>query len=58
VVSSAAVRHAHAAGAALWAWTVDHPLELARVNAAGVDAVITNDPGIFESGNRMATLSA
>jgi glycerophosphoryl diester phosphodiesterase len=58
VVSSAAVKRAHAAGAALWAWTVDHPLELARVNDAGVDAVITNDPGIFEPRNPVATLSA
>jgi len=56
VVSSSAVRQAHAAGAALWAWTVDHPGELARVTAAGVDAVITNDPGIFEPRKSLATL--
>ena len=48
VVSRAAVERAHAAGAAVWAWTVDHPAELARLEAAGVDAVITNDPRIFE----------
>ena len=47
VVSRAAVERAHAAGAAVWAWTVDDPLELARLDAAGVDAVITNDPRIF-----------
>jgi glycerophosphoryl diester phosphodiesterase len=31
------------------AWTVDRPEELARVEAAGVDAVVTNDPTIFAS---------
>lgn len=49
VVSRAAVERAHAAGAAVWAWTVDDPVELARLDAAGVDAVITNDPRIFET---------
>jgi glycerophosphoryl diester phosphodiesterase len=44
VVSQAAVSRAHARGAAVWAWTVDDPVEAARVLAAGVDAVITNDP--------------
>jgi len=47
VVSAPAVERAHLAGVAVWAWTVDHPAELARLEAAGVDAVITNDPGIF-----------
>jgi glycerophosphoryl diester phosphodiesterase len=49
VVSAAAVARAHAAGAAVWAWTVDDPVELARLEAAGVDAVITNDPGLFSA---------
>jgi glycerophosphoryl diester phosphodiesterase len=31
------------------AWTVDDSDELARVDAAGVDAVVTNDPRIFTS---------
>jgi len=53
VVSPAAVERAHAAGAAVWAWTVDDPDELARVVAAGADAVITNDPSILP-----ATLTA
>jgi glycerophosphoryl diester phosphodiesterase len=44
VVSPAAVARAHARDAAVWAWTVDDPAEAARVLAAGVDAVITNDP--------------
>jgi glycerophosphoryl diester phosphodiesterase len=47
VVSPAAVERAHDAGVAVWAWTVDDPAELARVEGAGVDAVITNDPGLF-----------
>ena len=54
VVSPAAVARAHAAGAAVWAWTVDDPAELARLEAAGVDAVITNDPSIFSG---VATLA-
>jgi len=49
LVSSAAVRRAHARGAAVVAWTVDDPRDLARVDTAGVDAVVTNDPGIFRS---------
>ena len=44
VVSAAAVERAHARGAAVWAWTVDDAAEADRVLAAGVDAVITNDP--------------
>ena len=47
VVSPAAVARAHAAGVAVWAWTVDDVDELARLEAAGVDAVISNDPRIF-----------
>ena len=53
VVSAASVERAHSVGAAVWAWTVDDPAELTRLDAAGVDAVITNDPGLFEA---MATL--
>jgi glycerophosphoryl diester phosphodiesterase len=49
VVSQAAVERAHARGAAVFAWTVDDEALLARVVAAGVDGVITNDPRIFAS---------
>jgi glycerophosphoryl diester phosphodiesterase len=49
VVGPALVRRAHAAGAAVVAWTVDDPADLARVDAAGVDAVVSNDPSIFLS---------
>lgn len=49
LVSAAAVRQAHARGAAVVAWTVDEPADLARVEAEGVDAVVTNNPSRFVS---------
>jgi glycerophosphoryl diester phosphodiesterase len=49
LVGKAAVRRAHDRGAAVVAWTVDDPDDLSRVEAAGVDAVVTNDPRIFVS---------
>jgi glycerophosphoryl diester phosphodiesterase len=49
LVSAAAVRRAHARGAPVLAWTVDSREDLARVDEAGVDAVVTNDPSIFLS---------
>jgi glycerophosphoryl diester phosphodiesterase len=55
VVSPAAVRRAHEAGAAVWAWTVDDREALARLESAGVDAVISNDPRVFQT---PATLDA
>lgn len=55
VVSRATVEAAHRRGAAVWAWTVDRPEDLARMTAAGVDAVITNDPAIFSA---LATLES
>jgi glycerophosphoryl diester phosphodiesterase len=48
-VSPTTVRRAHARGAAVVTWTVDDPAELMRVEHAGVDAVVTNDPRIFVS---------
>jgi glycerophosphoryl diester phosphodiesterase len=50
VISRAAVARAHARDAAVLAWTVDREPELARVLAAGVDGVITNDPRILPRG--------
>jgi glycerophosphoryl diester phosphodiesterase len=47
VVSRASVARAHAFGAAVLTWTVDHPPTLERVLAAGVDGVITNDPRLI-----------
>lgn len=49
VVGEAVVRRAHARGVAVIAWTVDDPRDLARVDQAGVDAVVSNDPRIFVS---------
>ena len=49
VVSRAAVNRAHKRGAAVWAWTVDEAAEVERLEAAGVDAVITNDPRVFSA---------
>jgi glycerophosphoryl diester phosphodiesterase len=49
LVTDASVRAAHAAGAAVVTWTVDDPSVLRRVDRAGVDAVVTNDPRIFLS---------
>ena len=49
VVTAAGVQRAHRAGVAVWAWTVDDPAEVARLDAAGADAVISNDPRIFRS---------
>jgi glycerophosphoryl diester phosphodiesterase len=50
VVSKASVERAHELGVAVWAWTVDDAGELARLDAAGVDAVISNDPRLFAQG--------
>jgi len=48
VVSASAVARAQSHGAAVFAWTVDDEPLLERMIAAGVDAVITNDPRIFD----------
>jgi glycerophosphoryl diester phosphodiesterase len=47
LVTRRAVAAAHARGLPVLAWTVDDERDLARVVAAGVDGVITNDPRIF-----------
>jgi glycerophosphoryl diester phosphodiesterase len=49
VVTPATVRAAHDRGVPVVAWTVDDVAELDRVDGAGVDAVVTNDPRIFVS---------
>ena len=49
IVTRASVRAAHARGAAVVTWTVDDAAELARVDDAGVDAIVTNDPRLFPS---------
>jgi len=57
LITSGCVRAAHARGAAVVTWTVDDPERLARVERAGVDAVVTNDPRIFLAGT-VSTLPA
>jgi glycerophosphoryl diester phosphodiesterase len=47
VVSRRAVERCHDRGAAVLAWTVDSPRTVQRLVAAGVDAIITNDPRIL-----------
>jgi len=47
LVTPAAVERAHSVGVPVLAWTVDDPAEAERVTVAGVDGVITNDPGIL-----------
>lgn len=41
---AAAVGAAHDAGCALWVYTVNHPQDLARLAAIGVDAVFSDSP--------------
>jgi glycerophosphoryl diester phosphodiesterase len=37
----------HGAGGEVYVWTVDDPARIARLEAMGVDGVITNDPRLF-----------
>jgi len=47
VISEPVVARCHALGAPVLAWTVDDPDVLSRLESAGVDGVVTNDPRIF-----------
>ena len=47
LVTRPVVQRAHRLGVPVVAWTVKRRDELARVEAAGVDAVVLNDPGMF-----------
>jgi glycerophosphoryl diester phosphodiesterase len=47
LVTAALVRSVHEAGAELYVWTVDDGAQIARLEALGVDGVITNDPRLF-----------
>jgi glycerophosphoryl diester phosphodiesterase len=49
LVSARVVRLAHGQGLPVVAWTVDDPKALRRIDAAGVDAVVVNSPGLFLS---------
>jgi glycerophosphoryl diester phosphodiesterase len=47
LVTPALVRRVQAAGGELYVWTVDDRAVIARLEALGVDGVITNDPRLF-----------
>ena len=47
LVSRQLVRHVHDAGGQLYVWSVDDAAEIERLEALGVDAVISNDPRLF-----------
>ena len=47
LMSRLLVERVHDAGGQLYVWTVDDAAEIARLEALGVDAVITNDPRLF-----------
>jgi glycerophosphoryl diester phosphodiesterase len=51
--SRAAVRFAHARGVPLLAWTANEPEVVRRLDALGVDAIVSDDPGMA-----LATLRA
>jgi glycerophosphoryl diester phosphodiesterase len=50
LVSPQMVRAVHSAGGHLYVWTVDDAAEIERLSALGVDAVISNDPRLFDTG--------
>jgi glycerophosphoryl diester phosphodiesterase len=50
LVSRLLVARVHAAGGELYVWTVDDAAAIARLGRLGVDAVITNDPRLFDQG--------
>jgi glycerophosphoryl diester phosphodiesterase len=47
VLSRAAIGRCHAAGAAVWAWTVNEPAVLDEAVSLGADGVISDDPRLF-----------
>lgn len=49
LVSPALLRTVHAGGAELWVWTVDDRARVEHLTALGVDAIITNDPRLFDA---------
>ena len=47
LATPALVQAVHDAGGELYVWTIDDAAEIRRLEAMGVDAVITNDPRLF-----------
>jgi glycerophosphoryl diester phosphodiesterase len=52
VVTAALVRAVHEGGGELYVWTVDDAARIAKLSALGVDAIITNDPRLFDAAAR------
>ena len=48
LVTPRTVEVCHSFHAAVWAWTVNDEATAARLAAWGVDAIITDDPRIFQ----------
>ena len=48
LVTPALIRAVAAGGGELYVWTVDDAAQIARLRAMGVDAIITNDPRLFD----------
>jgi glycerophosphoryl diester phosphodiesterase len=48
LVTRRTVEACHASGAAVWTWTVNDEATAARLAQIGVDAIITDDPRIFQ----------
>jgi glycerophosphoryl diester phosphodiesterase len=49
VVTRALVHAVHDGGGELYVWTVDDAARIAKLSSLGVDAIITNDPRLFDS---------
>lgn len=49
LVGERLVRRAHRRGVPVVAWTVEDPRDVARLDAAGVDAIVVDNPAIFLS---------
>jgi glycerophosphoryl diester phosphodiesterase len=49
LVTPGTVRRSHARGAAVVAWTIEREQEFARVDAAGADAIVVDNPALFVS---------
>jgi glycerophosphoryl diester phosphodiesterase len=48
-VTRSVVERCHDLGAAVFAWTVNDPALVARLDGLGVDGVITDDPSVFQA---------
>ena len=49
VVTRSVVERCHDLGAAVFAWTINEPALVARLDGLGVDGVITDDPSVFQA---------